>query len=311
MKLIRQGLTRLKEYRGENSKTFNRLIFLLKAALSITAIIFVLKRVAPGDVIDVFRSSRELYLIAALLLFLASKYISALRTLIILRRYDIRISEWENLKLYWAGMFYNLFLPGGIGGDVYKTFVINRLHKNGIKISAGSVLMDRIAGVTALMVLALLCIPFTSLNENYLWITISGVPVILISFIAMLKLFLPELYSISPKLIFSSFLVQLLQMAAVLMILAAFGIGANQIEYQLIFLISSIAAMLPVSVGGIGIRELVFLKISAYMLLDQQIAVSVSLTFYFITAFSSLFGIIPALESRKQIESIPETLIKT
>jgi len=57
--------------------------------------------------------------------------------------------------------------------------------------------------------------------------------------------------------------------------------------------------MLPISVGGIGIREIVFLKMSEYLLLDQKIAVTISLTFYLITVLGSLFGIITALEKRR------------
>ena len=39
------------------------------------------------------------------------------------------ISEKESLKLYYKGMFYNIMLPGGIGGDGYKGYYLhNTLH---------------------------------------------------------------------------------------------------------------------------------------------------------------------------------------
>jgi len=283
-----------------NKKFKERLILVLKVVLSLTAIIYVFKKISLADITDVIKSARILFLGLAFLLFIISKVMAAFRTLLILNRYGIPISRWYNLKLYWTGMFYNLFLPGGIGGDVYKTVVINKMHTNGIKISAGSVLMDRIGGVTALAVLALLFIPFTSLYDQYGWVTFAGVPLTIIGFIGIILVFMPRLKGIAGKLLGWSFMVQIFQVLAVLLILWAFNIKNDQPAYLFIFLISSVAAMLPISVGGIGIRELVFLSISNYLFLDQKVAVAVSLTFYLITVFASLLGAIPALERRKR-----------
>ena len=311
MKQMRLNLTKLRESFVLNKKVRERLIFVFKVVLSLLAIIYVLKRVNFGDIVNVIGSARDLFLVFAFLVFVASKLIAAHRTLLILRQYGIPISGWDNLKLYWTGMFYNLFLPGGIGGDVYKTVIINNMHKSGIKISAGSVITDRIAGVAALIVLALLCIPFTSLTSNYLWVTLAGVPVTIIGFISLILIFMPGLKNITGKLLIWSIVVQIFQMLAILMILTAFSIKAGQIEYLLIFLVSSVAAMLPISVGGIGIREIVFLKMSGYLLLDQKIAVTISLTFYFITVLGSLFGLITALEKRKNKKSETAAIINT
>ncbi len=106
-------------------------------------------------------------------------------------------------------------------------------------------------------------------------------------------------------------MVQGLQILAILMILVAFNIKTDQIEYLLIFLISSVAAMLPISVGGIGIREMVFFKISDLLFLDQKVAVAISLTFYLITLLASSFGIITALEKRRNNKSETTAIIKT
>ena len=311
MNQIRLNLTKSRGSHVLNKKVKDRLIFILKVVVSLLAIIYVLKRVNFGDIVNVFGSARDLYLVFAFLLFIASKIIAAHRTLIILHRYDIQISAWDNLKLYWTGMFYNLFLPGGIGGDVYKTVIINNMHNSGIRLSAGSVITDRIAGVAALIVLALLCIPLTDFSSDYLLITLTGVPVTIIGFIILIIIFMPGLKSITALLLFWSFIVQILQMLAIFMILTAFGIKTGQIEYLLIFLISSVAAMLPISVGGMGIREIVFLKMSEYLLLDQKIAVTISLTFYFLTVLGSLFGLITALEKRRNKKTDTNEIINT
>src|SRR4030042_560177 len=105
MKQMRRNLKKLRESFVLNKKVRERLIFVFKVVVSLLAIIYVLKRVNFGDIVNVFGSARDLYLVFAFLLFIASKIIAAHRTLMILHRYDIQISAWDNLKLYWTGMF--------------------------------------------------------------------------------------------------------------------------------------------------------------------------------------------------------------
>lgn len=282
-----------------NKKVKDWGIFLFKIILSVIAVIYVLNRIHIGEIASVLRSVRLPWLGLGLVFFVASKVAAACRTLLILRSYDIPITRWENLVLYWAGMFYNLFLPGGIGGDVYKTAVINKLHANGLRISAGTVLMDRIAGVSALTVLASLSVPFTPLYDDYGWIAWAGTAIALLGFIFIVRIFTPRLTKITAGLLGWSFVVQGLQVLCVLAILSGYAIHTNLPEYLLIFLVSSLAAMLPVSVGGIGVRELVFLHLSSYFLLDQGVAVTISFTFYLITLFASSWGLVPTLKRKK------------
>ena len=279
-----------------NKKYKSWLFTTIKIVLSVLAIVYVLRKVPLTNVSGILLSARTIFLIIALLLFVASKVAASFRTLLILNRYSVFINWWSNLKLYWTGMFYNLFLPGSIGGDIYKTVVINRMHTGGIKASAGAIIMDRVAGVLALTILALICMIFTSLYEKFYWVVFAGIPLVVLGFSGLIYFFTPELKGLSGKLLAWSFLVQVLQVLSLIFILLSFGIDVLYPQYLLVFLISSIAAMLPLSIGGIGIRELVFYSLSEYFSLDQGVAVTISLTFFIITAFSSLWGGITALE---------------
>jgi uncharacterized membrane protein YbhN (UPF0104 family) len=235
-------------------------------------------------------SSNKILIMTALLAYILSKIMSASRSMIIMTHFQISISGWENLKLYWAGMFYNQMLPGGIGGDIYKTIKINKLHSDGLLISAGSVIIDRLAGVTILLVLALLCLPFTDLYIEWGWITYVGIPLTLAGFTALILIILPTLKPHIFKILGLSLLVQLFQIISIILIISALGIKSHYIEYILIFLISSVAAMLPLSIGGMGIRELVFLAGSGFLFTDEKSAIAISLIFYLISVFSSLPG---------------------
>ncbi|MDZ7777890.1 MAG: lysylphosphatidylglycerol synthase domain-containing protein [Bacteroidales bacterium] len=90
----------------------------------------------------------------------------------------------------------------------------------------------------------------------------------------------------------SFLLVQGLQMIAVFFILTGFGVSEQIVAYIFVFLVSSIIAIIPISVGGAGTRELAFMYGARYLSLSPELSVTVSLTFYLITLIVSLFGMI-------------------
>jgi uncharacterized protein (TIRG00374 family) len=73
-------------------------------------------------------------------------------------------------------------------------------------------------------------------------------------------------------------------------ILQSLGVTENILAYQLVFLLSSIVAVLPLTIGGVGARELVFVYAHAYAGIDEAAAVAFSLLFFLISAAVSLVG---------------------
>ncbi len=55
------------------------------------------------------------YLLPAFILFNLSKIVGSIRLNRYFRAVGIELSELEALRLYYIGMFYNLFLPQGLG----------------------------------------------------------------------------------------------------------------------------------------------------------------------------------------------------
>src|SRR5262249_45129965 len=74
----------------------------------------------------------------------------AFRLNIYFRNIRLRLTEWQNIKLYWLGMFYNLFLPGSISGDAYKVVLLKRKYDSPYKKTTAAVLLDRFSGLVAL-----------------------------------------------------------------------------------------------------------------------------------------------------------------
>ncbi len=126
----------------------------LKILLSGGALAFVFTRIDLHQVMEIYSRTNLCFVLAAVLLFTASKTVAAFRLNVFFRQTDVKISEKDNLKLYLLGMFYNLFLPGGIGGDGYKIYHLNKTTGIRARKIFWAVLFDRVSGVLALFCLA-------------------------------------------------------------------------------------------------------------------------------------------------------------
>jgi uncharacterized membrane protein YbhN (UPF0104 family) len=279
----------------------------LKFLFSALLLYLVFTRIPFSEVWEVLKSSRPSFLLVALFFFVVSKIFSAYR----LNRYffqiGIPLSEGSNLKLYLLGMFYNLFLPGGIGGDAYKGYLLHKTFKTPGKKLAAVLLLDRISGLFLLYVysgILFLWQPISWTAPYRPWIGIVLALSLLVYWKAHQRWF-PFLDRVFwPSLGYSS-LVQLAQMASVYFILQALGIQEHLLQYLLVFLLSSIVAVLPITIGGIGSREIVFYYGARWFHLQESTSIGVSMTFFFITALVSLAGMVyhfqkPALQLKGQ-----------
>ena len=127
----------------------------LQLLIASLAIYFVAQKIDLVDFKDLVLSANPLGLLLAFLAFNASKVLSAFRLNYFFRALQLELSEKYNLKLYYLGMLYNQFLPGGIGGDGYKVYLLNKLYQTPVKGLIAATLLDRISGVVALGFLAL------------------------------------------------------------------------------------------------------------------------------------------------------------
>lgn len=263
----------------------------LKLIFTATALYLVFTKIDFRLVIDIYKSSNLLLIFAALLLFILSQLLSAFRLNTFFRRIDVHISEMSNFKLYLLGMFYNLFLPGGIGGDGYKIFLLNKNFATKVKKLFWTLVLDRGSGLVALVCLAALLFVFTNFTGEIKYWSILIIPVSFISFYFLLKLFFSVYLKSFPRFMTFSFLVQLAQVICAMLILLAFGQNDKYTEYLFLFLISSIAASLPITIGGIGAREITFLYGAEILHLEINTSIALSLMFYIITALVSFAGI--------------------
>jgi uncharacterized membrane protein YbhN (UPF0104 family) len=280
----------------EKQKLKSGLKLSLKIILSAAAIYWVFRQLDIDEVLALIGRSNFLWLILAFLAFNLSKILSAERLLILFNCLDLKLDRLLNIKLYYVGMFYNLFLPGGVGGDGYKVYYLKKRSEAKTKLLLAAVLLDRISGAALLAGIALgiaifsdRLYQFESFNLRILYA--AGAILTVPSLLILIRFVFPSFKKVGLQISIWSVGVQLAQLVCAYSILTALGVDEHFNLYFVLFLVSSIAAMLPISIGGIGLRELVFLYASEILPIDSASAVALALMFFIITATSSLLGV--------------------
>lgn len=265
------------------------------AKLGLTALLlyFVFLKIDFSSTLERISTVHPLALLLAFFFFNASQFLSTVRLNRFLASISIRLRYLPSLKLYYLGMFYNLFLPGGIGGDGYKAWLLNRRFETGIKPLIQALLVDRLSGLLSLGILLCLFAPlwFGASFQGF-WLDLT--PILVLLGLLLYRWIVKQWFSpfqATPRTTYYSLGIQGLQLFSILVLTLALGVE-HPLPYLGVFLISSIAAVLPVTIGGFGAREITFLYLAEWIQLDSQLGVAISLLFFTLTAISSLIGLI-------------------
>ena len=255
-----------------------------------------------GDFVEYLSSLPLLTLFASFTLVLGSKYLAHFRLLNLFKSIGAEVPSRYHWKLYLQGMFYNLFLPGGIGGDAYKGYAIQKQTSKPIKPIIGCLLIDRIGGLYALGFFGLI---FFTLNSAQFmafipW-PISQLFTIAILFIIWIIGSLSAYYIVKKSTTFNgstqlltvgySLVLQGLQIVASWVLLEGLNLSDHAISYLFLFTLSSIVSVLPITLGGIGAREVTFFYGAQVLGIETNGAVALSISFFVVNALVSLIGI--------------------
>jgi uncharacterized membrane protein YbhN (UPF0104 family) len=277
----------------QESKLSKYLKLLLKIGVTIICFWYISKKIDFHTAKDAFLKANWAWLVLAVILLMISKLFSAFRLNIYFRNIRIHLTEWTNIKLYWLGMFYNLFLPGSISGDAYKVVLLKRRYDSSYKKTTAAVLLDRFSGLLALG-LILSAYGVIVLDKTlYDFILVAGSMATVLTLYLVVQFyfkdFLPGFWST----FIWGLIVQLTQVVCLYCILLSLRLPINQPQWVFIFLIAAVVAVFPISLGGgLGTRELVFVEGAKYFHLDPQIGLVISLLFYLSTVIASIWGLL-------------------
>ncbi|MFD2967115.1 lysylphosphatidylglycerol synthase transmembrane domain-containing protein [Sphingobacterium bambusae] len=263
----------------------------VKVIITAAALYWVSKKISFQDLGEALKDCNPLYLFLALLCYTCSQIIASSRLKSFLGVIGLELSERYNFRLYQLGLLYNFFLPGGIGGDGYKIYFLKKNYAVQGRKVLSAVFFDRLSGLWALSIITgclIIFMPRLAIPNS---ITISVLLIGTASYIYFLRLFFRPFLSKFFITHLKALMVQSLQTLSAISILYALNFDGKFSPYLLIFLLSSLVAIVPSILGGVGLRESLMSFGAEYFQLDGHLAVLISLIFYSISLLVASSGI--------------------
>jgi uncharacterized membrane protein YbhN (UPF0104 family) len=210
----------------------------------------------------------------ALLIYVAAQLISSVRWAVLAGQLGVAQPLGQYIRLYWIGMFCNLFLPTSVGGDVVRAYRLGTISGRP-RDAACSVLADRLSGLAMLLVMAsfaLALVP-TGIPE---WLRWTIWPTTLLAAFGALAcprlpaglLRLPGMRWVTESVTILmtrtgaflwttalSLAVQGLNVVLVWRLGESLGLAVPAGFYWILVPTVSLLTMLPVSLNGMGVRE--------------------------------------------------------
>lgn len=255
------------------------LLGLLKLAVTLAFFSFLLSQVDIQDAIAHIQAANVWSLVFALAVSAGQLFLLALRWKVILSNLGVYPAYAKLAAASWEGSFYNLILPTGVGGDAVRMY---RCYRSGapLRTAVGSVLVDRYVGVAMLLLFAavILLRPEASSFLPVGWPRTFAVGLIILALSPMMIDKVPGFWwrwrSTEPLAWFaatarsvmtgsrSSLLVIAISAAIHGCTVLSFGLVGHAISlgvsfdlYFAVIPLAMLATMIPISIGGWGIRE--------------------------------------------------------
>ncbi|MFT3878396.1 MAG: lysylphosphatidylglycerol synthase transmembrane domain-containing protein [Gemmatales bacterium] len=208
--------------------------------------------------------------------------------------------------LYYIGNFFNLFLPTSVGGDAVRGWMLARTKTQRWP-AFGSVIADRVAGVTAMLMMA--CVAtLAPMGESPWWVPVLPWGILGCLFLTMALL--PRLAGYSQKIqalvdalgwskgrwgtwwtaIGLSFIVQGLATLQVILLGFALDLTVPWYSYLVVVPLVTLLTMVLPSLNGIGVREGGMVLLLAPFGVTTEQALALSLGWFALSVGVGLIG---------------------
>lgn len=324
---------------ADASKRYRRYLLLAaKAAVTGVLLAWLFSRTDTDQLGESLARAHPGYLVLALCTHFAGFLIGGMRWWLILRRLAPTTLLRSVLPSYFLGLFFNNFLPSSMGGDAVRVL---HLRLSGLSTQAliGSSLMDRAIGLFAVLcmttaaafflppdylppMLVPILLAVTLGAAGILWLLSLRATASILEHLTRahaqtrIRRWLLEIAALchisahTRRAIFAPLLLGFVTQSLVILsyYLLAVGLGIN-VSLALFFVIvplTFIAASLPLSLGGLGIREGVFVSLLTANGVDAHSAVAISILYLIVLLGTSLPGSLTLLlPARAQEEPRP------
>jgi len=309
----------------------------LRISISIILLVFLFKQVDKKSLLEVIKNTDKPLLFLAFVISSINYILCLLRWEMLLRAVNIHLPLKRVIISFSGGTFFSLFLPSTIGGDLMRSLDLAAHTKRPREVIA-TVLLDRLSGYVGLVILSLSAFLFgwRFVQDKSVLFCLAIITSILIAL--LLVLFNNFLYSRINNLLHSphagkirelikalheeihifrhhkkiivnnlivSILIQAVSPIIFYIIALSLGVKINIIYFFIFLPIIGAITLLPISIGGLGLRDATTIFFFAKVGVAKDLAFAMSLlNFFFILIYGALGGIIYVLTIRhRRIQS--------
>jgi len=297
------------------------LILLLKIFVSVGLLVFFFTRIHIEHFLNTFAAAEFRYIALALVVYFISQFVSALRWQILAQPLGFTSAFKTFLNFYLIGMFFNLFAPGTVGGDVSRIYYLARegemtRQKNWGGATLNStvvVFIDRVIGMMVLVwlgALGLLLFPGYAVPSTIRLVTFALALGFIIGglLLPVLRRILPENghaivvklrvalrsyrlhWQAIPQSIAVSFVIHLIQAWIHLMLGLALHLDIPFSYCIILYPLVGTFAAIPITLNGLGLREGGYLFLLAVIGISSEKAIAFGVLLFLIIAADSLIG---------------------
>jgi glycosyltransferase 2 family protein len=284
--------------------------WLLRVLVSIGIVVYILVDVDLADLARTLAGVRIGLVACAVALYLVGQALSVCKWCMLGQSVGFAEPFVAYARFYFIGTFFNLFAPSTIGGDVVRALYLGGGRRPGLAVN--SVLFDRVSGLALLMALgaiALIAFPEYGLPWPLTASIIGGGTLLVLGWWMCPRLvrFLPERNRIRQQVEneLGPFWRDRRLLACVSVVSILFHLTQVVVQYVLVMAagahvpfsyclvyhpVISVMTALPVSVGGLGVREGGYLYFLTRIDIDDSIAVTVGVLWFAVTVVAGLVG---------------------
>lgn len=297
----------------------------LRISISIILLIFLFRQVDERTLFGIIKNANKPLLLLAFFIFLFNVILCLFRWEMLLKAADIHLPLKRIIISFSGGVFFNLFLPSTIGGDFMRSLDL-AAHTKKPKEVVATVFLDRLSGYIGLVILASLALGFgwKFIQDKVVLFSvlfISGLLLVILSVLFnnfiynKINLFLNSpsagkirdtlrdlhqeihIFRQHKKVIFQnlslSFLIQLVTPLDFYLIAISLGIKIPIIYFFVFLPIIGAITLLPISIGGLGLRDATTIFFFAKAGVSKDLAFAMSLlSFSFILIIGAAGGLI-------------------
>lgn len=295
----------------------------IKIIVSVGILWFLLQKLDISQAFKLISEVNIYVFMSCLVINFAGQYISSIKWGFISEELGFRFSNKDYISYYFTGMFFNLFLPSNVGGDVIKGYYLCKQDIQNKKSKALiSLIWDRLTAAVTLVVLCAAGILFLHKTlPAYIDISIllafAGVMVFLCSFSLIERLNLRESVNIFiknmsnlnknkllwEKILIYTFLFHFLSIMIHIILAKNLGLDIPAVYFLITYPITAIASFLPVSINGVGIREGLYVYLLSFINISYEQAFAFSVLWFLVITVSSLFSVIFYLNVKESVKA--------